>query len=102
MLKEFFVPKDYSKQVLQFVQQNRTSPHVSRGVRLYLDKVFPNRWIGKDNAHQLSTIHSPLNVFLCGYVKNNIYKSSICNLDELKIKIIENISSVRCFFLRMH
>ena len=74
MLKEFFVQKDYAKQALQFVQQDRTSPHVNRDVRQYLNKVFPNRWIGKGNVHQLGTIHSPLNVFLCRYVKNNIYK----------------------------
>ena len=35
---------------------------------------------------------SLLNLVLSRYVKNNIYKSPIRNLDELKIKIIENIS----------
>ena len=77
-------------------QQDEASAYFSRDVHQYFDKVFPNQWIGKGGVHQMGTTCSPdlspLNFILSGYVKNNIYKSSIRNLDELKIKIIGNIS----------
>ena len=37
---------------------------------------------------------SPLDFFLWKYVKNNIYKPPICNLDKLKIRIADEIENI--------
>ena len=75
MLKGSFVPdlKRFRKASSAISREDRTPPHFRRDVRQYFDKAFLNRWIGRDGAHK------------------KIYKSPIPNLDELKIKIIENI-----------
>ena len=103
MLKEFFVPylKRLGKVSSAILQQNGASPHFSRDIRQYFFSylVDRKRWCPLDEHHVPLTC-LPLNFFLWRYVTNNIYKSPIRDLDELKIKIadkIENISSVRCF-----
>ena len=82
--------------------EDEAPAHFIRDVRQYFDEVIPNQWIGRADAHQMGIIRSPdlspMDFFLWEYVKNNIYKSTIRNQYELKIKIIEHISSARCFF----
>ena len=52
MLKEFFVPKlqRLGKVSSATFQENEAPPHFSRGVRQHFDKIFPNRWIGRDGS----------------------------------------------------
>ena len=38
---------------------------------------------------------TPLDFFLWGYVKTNVFKSEIKDIDDLKTKIIEAVASVR-------
>jgi len=38
---------------------------------------------------------APLDFFLWGYIKNNVYKNSIKDLDDLKIKITQEIRSIK-------
>ena len=49
MLKELFVPelKRLCKASSAIFQRNGVPAHLSRDVRQYLDKVLPNRWIGR-------------------------------------------------------
>ena len=95
MLKEFFVPelKRLGKTSSTIFQQDEAPPHFRPDVRQYLDKIFPNQRIRRDSAHQMGIIHFPLDLFLWLYVKNNIYKSPIRNLDELRIKIADKIET---------
>ena len=38
--------------------------------------------------------HGSLDFFLWGYIKNNVYKNNLKDLDDLKIKIIQEIRSI--------
>ena len=38
---------------------------------------------------------TPLDFFLWDYIKNNVYKSNIKDLDDLKIKITQIIRSIK-------
>ena len=99
MLKEFFVSelKRLGKTSSVIFRENGAPPHFNRNVRQYLDRDFLNRWVGRDGPIRWalrSLDLSMLDFFLCGYVKNNIYKSPIRNLDELKIKIADEIENI--------
>ena len=49
-------------------------------------------------SHKMDTIRSPdlypLGFFLWKYAKNNIYKSPVCYLGELKMKIADEIENI--------
>ena len=100
MLKEFFVLelKRLDTAGSAIFQEDGAPPYFSRDVLQYFDKVLPNRWIRRDDSVRLGTTCfsdlSPLDFFLCGSVKNNIYKSSVGNLDERKIKIVDEIKDI--------
>jgi len=38
---------------------------------------------------------TPLDFFLWGYIKNNVYKNNIKDLDDLKIKITQEVRSIK-------
>ena len=104
ILKEFVVPEliRLGKASFAIFREDGAPPLFNRDICQYFSKVFPNQWIGRSGpvrwAPRSRNLYL-LDFFLWKYAKNNIYKSRIRNLDELKVKIIENISSVRCFFL---
>ena len=58
MLKELFVSKLKRLRKASSVnfQQDGAAFHFSRDVRQYLDKVSPNRWIGRSHVHQMDII----------------------------------------------
>lgn len=99
MLREFFVPamKRLRKHNSMIFQQDGAPAHFHRDVRQFLDETFPDRWVGRGGAIRWaprSPDLSPLDFFLWGHIKNNIYKSPIKNLDELKTKIDYEIRMV--------
>ena len=72
-------------------------PHWGLCVRDFLNEVFPNRWIGRDGPTPWparSPDITPLDFFLWGYVKDNVYRTPICDLQTLKTRIKEAIASV--------
>ena len=74
-------------------QQDGARAHFSTDVRQYLDNHFPNRWIGRGAPIRWaprSPDLTPLDFFLWGHVKSNIYK----NLTELKRRINTEIKSI--------
>ena len=99
MLQNFFLPevrKLHKVRSIIFLQDG-ASPHFACDVRQYLDHQFPQRWIGRGGPIRWAP-HSPdltpLDFFLWGYLKNIIYKTPIKDLNELKIKINNEIKSI--------
>ena len=92
MLQQFFIPEIRKLHKLQSIifQQDGAPPHFSVDVRHYLDSRFPNRWIGRGDAVRWAPRSPhliPLDFYLWGHLKSNIYKSPIKDIDELKMRI---------------
>ncbi len=69
-----------------------------KSVRSWLNDKFDNRWIGRGGSISWaprSPDMTPLDFFLWGYIKNNVYKNNIKDLDDLKIKITQEIRSIK-------
>ena len=66
VLKEFFVAelKRLGKASSTIFQQDGAPPNFRPDVHQYLDKIFPNQWIGRDSAHQMGITHFPLDLSL--------------------------------------
>jgi len=59
-----------------YYQHDGVPPHVSQGVRQYLNHKFPNRWIGHGGAQKCSPRSpglNPLNYHVWGYLKAMVY-----------------------------
>ena len=78
-------------------QQDGAPPHSAARVREYLNIVFRNRWIGRRGPMEWparSPDLSPLDFFLWGHVKNNVYKERPRNLEDLKVRITAEIRRI--------
>ena len=96
MLQEFFIPKVRKMRSIVF-QQDGAPPHFAADVRLFLDKTFPGRWIGRGGLIQGAPRPSdltPLDFFLWGLLKNVVYLSPCEYLAELKSRIHDEIKSI--------
>ena len=81
-----------------YFQQDGAPAHYSNIVRDFLDRNFPNRWIGRRGplewpAH--SPDLTPCDFWLWGMLKDEVYREKINNLDELKQKITDAIANIR-------
>jgi len=59
---------------------------------------LPSRWIGRRGPIEWAARSpdlTPLGFFLCGYVKQKVYKDIIKNLDDLREKITNTIISIK-------
>ena len=99
MLQNFFIWKVRKLHKVRCIifQQDGAPAHFSTDVRQYLDNHFPIRWIGRGGpirwaSHLPDLI--PLDFFLWGHVKSNIYKTPVKNLTELKGRINNEIKSI--------
>jgi len=75
-------------------QQDGVAPHYGRDVCAYLNTVFPARWIARRGAIEWSARSpdlTPLDYFLCGYLKNRVYRTKPANLDEFQQKVRDEI-----------
>ena len=99
MLQNFFIweVRKLHKVLSIIFQQDGAPAHFPTDVRQYLDDHFPNRRIGRDGPIRWaprSPDLTPLDFFLWGHVKSNIYKTSVKNLTELKRRINYEIKSI--------
>jgi hypothetical protein len=72
-------------------------------IRAYLDGTFPGRWIGRDSPMPWpprSPDITPLDFFLWGYVKSNVFRTPVNGLDDLKTRIRNAISAIPADVLR--
>jgi len=65
-----------------WLQQDRAPPHFARGVRNYVDRTFPNRWIGRKWPIEWPPRSPDLT-----YLKNKVYKVKPGNIEDLKERI---------------
>lgn len=78
-------------------QQDGAPAHFGVRVRELLDRVFPNRWIGRRGELEWpprSPDLTPLDFFLWGYLKENVYKTPVENLQELRRRIVETCETM--------
>ncbi|PNF32700.1 hypothetical protein B7P43_G12963, partial [Cryptotermes secundus] len=78
-------------------QQDGAPPHWSTIVCDALDKHFPGRWIGRSGPISWpprSPDITPLDFFLWGYVKDTIYKFQARDIDQLKTRVKDAITTV--------
>jgi hypothetical protein len=99
MLQHFFYPVLQQKKLTRKImfQQDGASAHFAKTVRSWLDEKFNDRWIGRGGPISWaprSPDLSPLDFFLWGYIRTNIYKTRIKDLDDLKTRITEEIQSI--------
>ena len=72
-------------------------PHFARRVKEFLDQRFPNEWIGRGGPIKWpprSPDLTPLDFYLCGFVKSKVYHNKPRSVSELKARIIEAIESI--------
>ncbi|CAH1975825.1 unnamed protein product [Acanthoscelides obtectus] len=78
-------------------QQDGVPAHNSRGTYHFLSTTFNDQWIGTNGPIQWpprSPDLNPLDYFLWGYLKNQIYKRRYDNLDALKTAVREKITQI--------
>lgn len=78
-------------------QQDGAPPHYALNVRRYLDTMFAGRWIGRRGAIEWparSPDLNPLDFFLWGHLKTQVYKEKPRNLEDLRIKIRHEIQLI--------
>jgi hypothetical protein len=99
MLRNFFYPFLQRNRLTGKIifQQDGASVHFAKSVRLWLNEKFGDRWIGRGGPISWaprSPDLTPLDFFLWGYIKTNIYKTRIKDLDDLKDRITQEIQSI--------
>jgi hypothetical protein len=99
MLQTFFYPILQKKKLTgrTIFQQDGASAHFAKSVRSWLDVKFSDRWIGRGGPISWaprSPDLSPLDFFLWGYIRANIYKTRIEDLNDLKTRIAQEIQSI--------
>ena len=90
MLQEFAVPQLEHLQPDVIFQQDGAPPHWSLNVRQFLDEKFPGRWVGRDGPipwPPRSPDLTPLDFFLWGFVKDQVYRTKVTDLQDLKTRI---------------
>lgn len=78
-------------------QQDGAPPHYAVDVRMYVDEIFPNRWIGRRGPTEWparSPDLNPLDYFLWGHLKNVIYKTKPANIEDVQVKIQTEINNI--------
>lgn len=78
-------------------QQDGAPPHFAAQVRQYLNGRFPGRWIGRRGPVQWparSPDLTPLDFFLWGHLKSQVYKTRVADLDDLRARIVAECRNI--------
>ncbi|GBO08300.1 hypothetical protein AVEN_171614-1 [Araneus ventricosus] len=78
-------------------QQDGAPPHYGNIVREFLDKTFPQRWIGSGAVMALPPLSpdiTPLDFYVWGYVKQHVYSERINDINHFKQRITDVIHTV--------
>jgi len=71
--------------------QDGAPPHWSRSVREWLSATFPNRWMGRSSPNlpwpPYSPDLTPMDFFLWGWTKEQVYREPIADIEELRLRI---------------
>jgi hypothetical protein len=83
--------------VNQWFKHDGAPPHFSRNVQGILNRMYPNRWIGRGGLRHWparSPDLNPLDFFLWGYVKNVVYNRPIHNEEDLRNRLQEAFGTI--------
>jgi hypothetical protein len=99
MLQDVFIPEVRKLRKIRSVifQQDGAPAHFDSDVRALLDKTFHEKWIGRGGPTRWaprSPDLTPLDFFLWGYIKNNVYKTPVSDLTELKMRVENEIKMI--------
>ena len=97
MLEQFVYPQLNTIQHDIIFQLDGAPPHWGLDVRASLNAHFPDRWIGRSGPTPWpprSPDLTPLDFFLWGYVKTQVYKTPVHNLEILKTRITLAVASI--------
>lgn len=102
LLQDSVVPRinelvEANEELYPVFQQDGAPPHFALAVRQYLDRTFPERWIGRRGFIEWparSPDMNPLDFFLWGHLKTVVYKTPPANLDVLRARIVEEIRQI--------
>ena len=78
-------------------QQDGAPPHWGLRVRQSLDRQFPDQWIGRGGPipwPARSPDVTPLDFFFWGFVKDQVFKTPVDDIEELKRRIREVVERV--------
>lgn len=97
IILKILIYKFYFQRVV--FMQDGAGYHTAHVVRNVLDRLFPNRWIGKYSFFiewaPRSPCLNPCDYFLWSYIKNKLYSyDRIESLEELHRKIVEIIFGI--------
>lgn len=100
MLESFFLPQlsQHQKDTM-FFQQDGAPPHWGLRVRGFLNAKFPDRWIGRDGPIHWAARSpdlTPLDFFLWGHVKSQVYRPNVSysTVEDLKTEIRRIIQEI--------
>lgn len=99
MLQEDIVPAiENEMNIEETIYMHDGAPaHYAQSVRHFLDKTFPDRWIGRRgwiDWPPRSPDLTPMDFFLWAVIKDRVYATKPQNLQELKDAIITEIQSL--------
>ncbi|KFM58912.1 Transposable element Tcb1 transposase, partial [Stegodyphus mimosarum] len=97
MLENFVFLQLEELQPHVFLQQDGAPPHWGIIVRSSLNDHFTGRWTGRGGPipwPPRSPDITPLSFFHWGFVKDNVYRRRVSNIDDLKARITTAIASV--------
>ncbi len=99
MLENYLYPILQRKRLTKriFFQQDGAPAHFSKRVRAWLNQKFNDRWIGRGGPISWaprSLDLNPLDFFLWGHLKTNVYKTRVEDINDLKTRIIEEIRAI--------
>ena len=97
MLRNFVYPRLRTWQPNMIFQLDGAPAHWVLNVRAFLNAEFTNRWIGRAGPTPWpprSPDITPLDFFLWGFVKTQVYKFPVNDTDELKHRINEAFTNV--------
>lgn len=104
MLETFLIPNltRHIRLDQVYFQQDGAPAHFSQQARYFLEATFPDRVIGRGCSNQWpprSRDLTPMDFFLWGYIKDQVYKQKCTTLDQLCKRIrraMRSISSDLC------
>ena len=99
MLESHCVPFLKSKRIMSktIFQQDGAPPHIGKEVKLFLHNNFKNRVISRHfdfDWPARSPDITPLDFWFWGYVKHQVYKIKLANLNDLKARIVYVCSTI--------
>ena len=80
-----------------YLQQDGAPPHYHRDVRAYLDDTLPGRWIGRRGAIEYpprSPDLTPLDFYLWGILKDEVYRQKPATLNALRETIEASCAAI--------